>query len=361
MKKHGKIIRFKKSTGYGTISYRISSNLKAHILFHTTGIVRFQRQDIKLGQVVVFDIFEANSEKLAVNIVLIRDGRAKTKTAEENLHEIIAYYNEHWEEVEKIIEEEYQSDKISADSSEVLKSNIRNEKLDSNLVALGLFGNKIKLVSLTKDGEYSFLDEGKKHHNILYPSFIEEASLELAIEEFEDLLNSTKATENDFQKFFDRNQNFILNDEYKRAHPHIILAKENKRKLIPDFVLEPVNQSEFCDLLELKLPSAQIYVMKKNREHFSAAITEAAAQLRTYAKFFNEEKNRNSFQKSYPLLKIYKPRMFLIIGRQTDENPLIKREIQAENPQLILKNFDDLLARMKWKKENLANKNKLFR
>jgi hypothetical protein len=53
--------------------------------------------------------------------------------------------------------------------------------------------------------------------------------------------------------------------------------------------------------------------------------------------------------------------MFLIIGWQTNENSIIKREIQDANPQLILKNFDELLTRLKWKQERLKNKNKLFR
>jgi hypothetical protein len=228
--------------------------------------------------------------------------------------------------------------------------------IDENLIALGLFDNEIKVVSLTKDGRYSFLDDAQKYHNIIYESFSETIALQLAIEEFEDLLNSSKTSEDDFQHFFERNPDFILNDDYKQAHPHIILAKDDNKGLIPDFVLEPVNQSEFCDLLELKLPSAKIYVMKKNRERFSAAIIEAAAQLRVYARYFNEEKNRSRFQETYPHLKIYEPRMFLIIGRQKDENPMIKREIQSEHPKINLKNFDDILIRMKYKKEKMKNR-----
>ncbi len=39
---------------------------------------------------------------------------------------------------------------------------------------------------------------------------------------------------------------------------------------------------------------------------------------------------------------------------------MIKTDIQSEFPQLTINNFDDLLARMKWKKEKLESKNKLF-
>ena len=174
-------------------------------------------------------------------------------------------------------------------------------------------------------GKYSFLDDNQKYHSIIYRSFSETIILQEAINEFEYLINSSKTNEDDFQNFFERNPEFVLNDDYKQAHSHITLAKEDNKSLIPDFVLEPINQDEFCDLLEIKLPSAKTYIMKKSREHFSAAITEAAAQLRTYRDYFNEEKNRNKFKETYPSLKVYKPKMFIIIGRHGNENPIIKR------------------------------------
>lgn len=355
MRKKGKIISFNKFHGWGNISYESSI-----IKFYALDVSNYQNIRMQKGQNVEFDIVNFLGKNRPINI-LIKSKNKKSKIT--GISGIVKYNYENWEEIEKLVEGDYGIEETPIRKSASLKTDtsFRNKSIDKDFVALALFGNKIKIVSLTKDGRYSFLDKARKYHNILYPSFIQEADLEVAIEEFEDLINSSKAGEKHFQEFFERNPKFILNDEYKKAHPHIILAKEDKKKLIPDFVLEPVNQNEFCDLLELKLPSAQIYVMKKNREHYSAAITEAAAQLRVYGNFFNEEKNRKSFQRAYPHLKIYKPRMFVIIGRQSNENSMIKREIQAEHPQLILRNFDDLLARMKWKKEKIADKNNLFR
>ncbi len=357
MKYKGRITKLNMISRSGIIK-AFSNDFNHGIPFKFDSIVNFKPTRITEGLIVKFSITKNTKNRgYATEIVISYPKPTMINDAE-------AF--EQWEIIEKeweAIETKYNPlINSSENTSEELESSIKPQKTDgSKYVALALFERKIKIVSLSKDGEYSFLDEGKKYHNILYPSFIEEAALDLAIEEFEDLLNNPKSEEKHFQEFLEHNPNFILNDEYKKAHPHIVLAKDNNRKLIPDFVLEPVNQSEFCDLLELKLPTAQIYVMKKNREHFSSAITEAVAQLRTYANFFNEEKNRNNFQKKYPYLKIYKPRMFLIIGRQTNENSFIKREIQDANPQLILKNFDELLARMKWKQEKLKNKNKLFR
>lgn len=344
----GRIIHYNKNSGRGAIGY---GNLS--LTFGNSDVINFDAAKIRNGLQVEFEMWQTAGSQYK---------RAKGIFVKYKLAKFVQDNSQNWEQIEEIVDGFQTKTVSSAELSfvDTTNDNSKQEKIESNLVALALFDNKIRLVSLTKDGEYSFLDQGRKYHNILYPSVIEEASLELAIEEFEDLINSPKASENDFQKFLESNPGFILNDEYKTAHPHIILSKENKEKLIPDFVLEPVNQSEFCDLLELKLPSAQIYVMKKNREHYSAAISEAAAQLRTYGNFFDEEKNRNNFQQIYPHLKIYKPRMFLIIGRQNNEDAMIKRQIQSEHPQLVLKNFDDLLARMKWKQEKLKNRNKLF-
>lgn len=231
---------------------------------------------------------------------------------------------------------------------------------DSEQIALGLFDRRIRLVSLASDGGYRFLDGTAQYHNIVYPSFFEELSLQLAIEELEDLVNDSNTMESHFQNFFERHQDFILNDEYKQAHPHIILSNENRGTLIPDFILEPVDQNSFCDLLELKLPRTEIYVLTKNRERFSAAVFDAAAQLREYGKYFDDETNQNRFRSIYPHLRIYKPRMFVIVGRQNDENLAKKREIQSGFPELYLRTYDELLARMKWKRQKLGQKNKLF-
>lgn len=216
-------------------------------------------------------------------------------------------------------------------------------------VALALFGPIIKLVSLSPDGQYRFLDEQQKSHNLLYVLSAETVAVERAVEEFEHLMNDSRASENDFQHFFERHPDFILNDDYREAHPHLILENAEGNCLIPDFILQPVNQSALCDLLELKLPSTEVFVMKKNRPRYSAAVYEAAAQLREYSRYFDEETNRAKFRDNYPLLNVYRPRMFVIIGRQGAENPTVARAIEAGMPDIYLRTYDDVLKRAKWK------------
>ncbi|HJX93899.1 MAG TPA: DNA-directed RNA polymerase subunit omega [Pyrinomonadaceae bacterium] len=125
----------------------------------------------------------------------------------------------------------------------------QTQPLEANqeYVALALIGDKIKLVSLSPDGQYTFLDQSNGLHNFIHVSAFEVSALHEAIEELEWLVNNPKSREQDFQKFFVRNKDFILNDEYKDAHPHVVLTNNKGKPLIPDFVLEPITGA-LCDV-----------------------------------------------------------------------------------------------------------------
>jgi hypothetical protein len=247
-------------------------------------------------------------------------------------------------------------DELAARSSAQAPESTVERKSKTELFALALLGSQIRVVSLLEDGTYTFIDEHDKLHNLLYVVSPETIQLQSAVEELEHLINSPIARESDFQSFFERQPNFLLNDEYREAHPQLVLSCHDGSVLKPDFVLEPVDQYSFCDLLELKLPSAQLFVLKRNRPRFSAAVYEAAAQLREYSKFFEQEQNRTRFESAHPRLKLYKPRMFVIIGRRSTANPLLQREIQSELPNLILRSYDEILLRMKWKIDTSRSK-----
>lgn len=217
---------------------------------------------------------------------------------------------------------------------------------DEEFIAIALFGDNLKIISLATDGEYRFLDSFQNLHSILYSVSSETIALKEAVQELESLINDKEAQEKDFQEFFERNPNFILNDHYKRAHPHIVLTKDDGETLIPDFMLEPMNQSTLSDLLELKLPSTQAYVLKKRRKRFSSAVFEASAQLREYRRFFDEEKNRKAIHEKYGLLA-YQPRLFVIIGRRGNISPVDLRKMEDDLPNIYLRTYDDVLDRMR--------------
>lgn len=221
-----------------------------------------------------------------------------------------------------------------------------NETPVTEFIALALVNDSVRLVSWSEDGKFRFLDTHQNLHSIVYVVSSETVKFKRAIEELEHLINSAVSKESDFQDFFERYPSFILPAEYKHAHAHITLAQEGSSSLIPDFILEPSDQGSLCDLLELKLPKHGVYVGTDNRKRFSSAIAEAAAQLREYRKFFDDTRNRNRVQDAYGLLS-YKPKMFLVIGRRSQIDPMTARDIQMDAPDLVLRTYDEVLGRAK--------------
>ena len=127
----------------------------------------------------------------------------------------------------------------------------------------------------------------------------------------------------------------------------MVLQRDGRGPLIPDFVLEPLNQSKFCDVLELKLPTADIFVLKEDRERFSASVFEACAQLRVYKEYFDDPENRRKFKARYKL-SAYRPQMMVIIGRRGKVNPFLARNMETELPTgLRLRTYDDVIDRAK--------------
>lgn len=229
-------------------------------------------------------------------------------------------------------------------SNVVIVSNEQvEEKPEYEFLGIGIFEGKVKLVSLGKDGQYKFVDGTEKLHNILYVASTEAIAMKMAIDELEYLLNDSKSTEQTFQDFFERNPNLILNDEYKKAHAHIALTRE-EGLLIPDFLLEPLDQSSLCDILDLKLPTAKLFVLKQSRMRYSAAVMEACAQLREYSNYFDDKNNREKILNEYGLLA-YKPKMIVIIGRRGDIDPITIKKMESDLPQLVLRTYDDVLNR----------------
>jgi Domain of unknown function (DUF4263) len=112
--------------------------------------------------------------------------------------------------------------------------------------------------------------------------------------------------------------------------------------------LEPFDQNSMCDILDIKLPSLKVWILKKNRPRFSQAVSEACAQLRVYSNFFEEEKNRLKTLEKYGLLA-YRPRLFVIIGRKGEISPIIKRSIELSISDVTIQTYDDVVLKMKKK------------
>lgn len=247
---------------------------------------------------------------------------------------------------------------VVPDPPETVGEDATQTEYDREYMAVALLGDQIKVVSLTADGQYRFLDRSDNMHNLVYVLSRETQAMAEAVEELEYLVNNLDTTEHDYQKFFERHKDFILNDGYADAHPKVELVSEEGETLIPDFVLQPIDQGSLCDLLELKLPSAQVYVLEERRTRCSAAVLEACAQLRNYSRYFDEQRNRELIYSKYGL-RAYKPKMFVIIGRRGKVDPVIAQDAQSDLPGIELRTYDQVLARAKAKVEAMKTGRRL--
>jgi len=153
---------------------------------------------------------------------------------------------------------------------------------------------------------------------------------EEAFDELEYLINN-QALEEKFQSFFERNPEFLLalnSGKYVDIHPQVVLHEDNGERLIPDFMLEKVND-HFCDICDLKLATQTIKKFKRHRSGFRAVIHEAISQLETYRNWFEDKHNRDLFNQRTGL-KAYRPKVVLIVGRNLDYYSDIER-IQKED------------------------------
>lgn len=161
----------------------------------------------------------------------------------------------------------------------------------------------------------------------------------------EDLIN-TGAQEADFQRFFEEHPHYVLMlGPYTSLHPQVILTEDDGSRLIPDFFLEKIN-SDFCDICDLKRPTAQLIRYQRNRFRFRDAVMEAVAQLETYRDWFEDSHRRAQFYQRYGL-KAYRPKVVVIIGRRNSYYQDVDRiRLESRLPQWVkLNTYDDVVDR----------------
>lgn len=100
-------------------------------------------------------------------------------------------------------------------------------------------------------------------------------------------------------------------------------------------------------MLDLKLPSTQIVVGRRNRERFSAAIAEASAQLRQYRDYFEDPHRRDFVLKQYGITA-YRPHLAVVVGRKVEiEDEILYKQIQDGTSSVEVITYEDLLTRAK--------------
>nr|BEK65685.1 hypothetical protein KPHV_29120 [Kitasatospora purpeofusca] len=168
------------------------------------------------------------------------------------------------------------------------------------------------------------------------------------VRELEDLINDPKADELALQRFFEANPEFLLGDAYERAIPQLFLPLEGQQSLEPDFGLRPHNPNALGDLLDLKLPQVKLLAGIPARRRLTAKVTEAVAQMRTYQRYFNDPVRREAIRERYDT-RFYLPRLFVVIGRRADLDPIELRDAESDFQGLQLVTYDDVLERVRSK------------
>lgn len=179
--------------------------------------------------------------------------------------------------------------------------------------------------------------------NILTPR---QLVLEERIEEFESLINRSRISEYDIQRFLEKNPAFLLGIEHKSLQGQLTLTREGMSDLRPDFFMERVD-GPLCDIAELKLPNARVVVGRPNRRTFSSGIISAVGQLKEYYRYFDDPRNRERFYRENGL-QAYKPKLFVVIGRSCEFlNPFERVDLQGQLSTVNIITYDDLILRAK--------------
>jgi hypothetical protein len=163
--------------------------------------------------------------------------------------------------------------------------------------------------------------------------------------DFKKLIEKEETHEPDLQKFFEENPNFLyLGTRYKRIIPHPILKRKGKPDLIPDFLLERVNDG-YCDILDIKLPEKKLVVGLEDRKRFSSNVDEAIAQVSEYREYFEETDNRRTIENDHGV-KILKPNVLVLIGDSSnvDIEHLIKIKDRRKDGEVIA--YNDIITQM---------------
>jgi hypothetical protein len=211
-------------------------------------------------------------------------------------------------------------------------------------LALTLQNGRVRVAIISPDGTYSYLDSREDRHGILYLR-TETARLQAQlVSQFEEILNSSYASKRDLIRFMEDNPELITGDDYRTAVSQVFL-RHAEQAAGPSFVLQPL-EGQLCDILEIEPPQHDIARLVKGVSMLSDVVLEAVARLRAYRDYFEEERNRVRIQDEHGL-HLFRPKMFIIIGRSQRIDPLSRRRLESSMGDITLRTWDDVLARAK--------------
>ncbi len=239
-----------------------------------------------------------------------------------------------------------EGDETKVARTEVVQRLIVESARNSLLIHTQIFfdENQIKIVPYHGNSVYSV---GTKSEVLLAcPSTLARRTGSLfsaELRQFEELLNDPYLRESDLQHFLEKSRNIFGALGYGEVYSQVLLERDDGTGLRPDFLARPLGRQWF-DIIDLKLPDANVAVGRRDRKTLAAAIHEMVAQLREYAAYFENEVWAQRIEANFGI-RCYRPRLVGIVGRNpsgASSNRQIRRMMTAYADVDIV-TFDQLL------------------
>lgn len=212
-------------------------------------------------------------------------------------------------------------------------------------VALVSTGNRITVVPYHSHSLHGVASEKRDETVIMQPGVISSAywqRFRSDIDRLEHLVNLPRVKEAQIEELLRRNPLFLRGLNYTEAHYQVVFPRTGADDLRPDIVAKPAN-SDWWEIIDLKLPRFPVLVGTDNRPSLSAAITEAASQLREYAAYFENRDFAKRIEQKYGF-KCYKPKLVVIVGRDPKRFSLEEqRRAMTAYPSLEIVTYDKLI------------------
>jgi len=167
------------------------------------------------------------------------------------------------------------------------------------------------------------------------------------VSSFEELINKPEIKEKkDLQGFFEQNPEFLFfGTRYRKIFPQVLLRREKRPDLTPDFFLERVIDG-YCDILDIKLPGKKVLVGPDERRRFTYEVQAAIAQVDQYREYFEDPQNIIEIEKNHGI-KVYKPNILVLIGdsKNIDVTDFIRIRDRQKYGEVIT--YSELLRHMR--------------
>jgi thioredoxin 1 len=209
-------------------------------------------------------------------------------------------------------------------------------------VALTWHEGRIKAVILNRDGTYAYVSADARRHGLVYLPSLVKTGFSQAIAELEELINSSYTTKDEIRRFLEAHPDLILGGDYHTAHSQVLLRREGMQSLQPDFLVEPV-AGELADVVEVEPAQREIATQSEGVTELTDVVVQACSRLREYRDYFESEKHRVEIEDDRGI-RVFRPRMFVVIGRSGQTDSLTQRRLEAQLPDVSLRSWDDVLA-----------------